>query len=70
MKKLNPVERSNYINKRYKEYLSSTFTYYNEYVQFCITAIKTSQNWEQFKSKYGISDLRLAFIKNKVRNSN
>lgn len=33
MKKLNPIERSKYINKRYKEYLSSSFRFGNRMMQ-------------------------------------
>ena len=33
MKKLNPIERSKYINDRYKEYLSSSFEFGNSKLQ-------------------------------------
>ena len=61
MKKLNPVERSNYINKRYKEYLSSTFKFDNDKTQSIFE--KKLENENLFKGPY--VDLILPFKKGK-----
>ena len=64
MKKLNPIERSNYINNRYKEYLRSSFQFGNGKLQ---KLFESQLNQESlFKGPY--VDLNLPFQRGKSIN--
>lgn len=64
MSKLNPIEKSNYINRRYKEYLKSSFQFGNEKLQKLFEEQLSSEGL--FRGPY--VDLNLPFQRGKNLN--